>query len=77
MIRLDKQELEAIKAKLPEGGYKLISSKLNRVTAEAVRKVLNEPNRYNRKVIDAALEVIKEHQEILESQKAIIKSLNS
>jgi hypothetical protein len=77
MLKLSQTELKALKAQLPDGGYKLVASKLNRVTAETVRKVLNDPNRYNFEVIDATISVVKEYKERIEAQKEAIKAVIS
>jgi len=77
MLKISRTELRILREKLPVGGYELVASKLHRVTAEAVRKVLNDPKRYNSKVIDAAIEVVKEQKEKLELQKEAIKELAS
>jgi len=77
MLKLSQSELKALRDQLPDGGYKLVASKLNRVTAESVRKVLSDPNRYNSKIIDATIEVVREERERVAAQKEAIKELVS
>jgi hypothetical protein len=77
MIRLSQTELKALNEQLPVGGYKLVASKLNRVSSETVRKVLSDPKRYNSDVIDATILVIKEQKERLIAQKEAIKEVIS
>ncbi len=72
---LSEESLEKLRVALPENGYKLVSEKLTRVTAETVRKVLSEPKRYKKEVIDATIEVIREQREIIEKQEETIKSV--
>jgi hypothetical protein len=77
MLKLTQTELKTLRDKLPDGGYKLVASKLTRVTAETVRKVLSDPARYKREVIDAAIEVVKEQKELLAAQREAIKEIAS
>jgi predicted ATP-dependent protease len=72
---LNEEYLETLRLALPENGYKLVADKLTRVTAETVRKVLTEPRRYKKEIIDATIEVIKEQKEIIEKQEEEIKAL--
>lgn len=77
MLKLSQEELDVLREALPEGGYKLISEKLSRISPESVRKVLSEPDRYNSKVINAAIEVLRELKEQLQVQKQTIKEVTS
>lgn len=77
MIRLSQIELDTLRESLPEGGYKLVSEKLEGVSPETVRKVLTEPSRYKSHVIDATIELITEFKEKVKNQKAQIKKVVS
>lgn len=76
MIKLSQEELDSLRNALPDGSYKLISEKLNRVSSETVRKVLTDPSRYKKEVIDATIELLKEQKEMLELQKKEIVKLS-
>lgn len=77
MLKISPTELKTLRDQLPEGGYKIVASKLPRVSAETVRKVLTDPKRYNSAVIDATIEAIREQREKLEAQLTAIKELAS
>ncbi|KQC02058.1 hypothetical protein [Pedobacter sp. Hv1] len=64
-----KKDLQKIRKALPKNGYKLISDRLG-MSAEAIRMTLLYPERYNKKVIDAAEEVIIEYKNDVALQKA-------
>lgn len=74
---LTKRELQAIKRQLPEDGYQKVSDKLENVTKESVRKVLNDPSRYNKDVIYASLQVIEEHKNEVEALKNKVREVCS
>lgn len=71
---LTKRELSAIRKALPIDGYKRIAEKAG-VHSETVRKVLNEPKRFNQTVIGKALEVIEEFKSEVRSLKNQIKEV--
>jgi hypothetical protein len=71
---LTKRELGKIRKQLPQDGYERIAS-LAFKSAEAVKKVLREPDRYNKDVIDKALIVVEQYKLEVEEQKAKVKVL--
>lgn len=73
---LTKQELDVLKSKLPKNGYELIARKTDKTVA-AITKIFNDPERYKKSVIDAAIEIIEEEKKSLEVQKAKIQGLAS
>jgi len=58
---LNKDALKAIKQKLPKDGIQMISEKTG-VSKDSVKKILNEPSRFNKKVIEAALKIIEAYE---------------
>lgn len=77
MLKLSQEELDVLREALPEGGYKLVSDKLSRISPESVRKILSEPERYNSRVINATIEVLRELKEQLQIQRQTIKEVTS
>jgi len=75
---LNARELKKIVKALPIKGYEIISEKLEgEFTPETIRKVLNEPKRYNKKIIDTAFIVIEEDQQSILIQKEKVKNLTA
>lgn len=72
---LTKKELNAIVKALPNKDYQKVADKLERVSAETVRKVLHEPKRYREDVIDAAFLVIEDHKAQVVQRKEKVKQL--
>lgn len=62
---LDKAKLNELKAALPKGGYKQVA-KITGKSVESVRKILNEPSRYNKRVITVSLKVAAAHKKEVE-----------
>jgi len=76
---LTKRESNKIIKALPLNGYQLVSEKLNgEYSAEHIRKVLNGACtvKYNKKIVDAALQLIEEDRLEVEAQKQKIKQLS-
>jgi hypothetical protein len=73
---LNKRELNSLKNALPDNGYQQIADNLS-IGKETVRKVLTEPTRYRKDVIDEAILVVKTHKEYVESQKQQVKELKA
>lgn len=73
-VMLSKRELTKVRKQLPPNGYALIADKVLKST-EAVKKVLQDPDRYNKDVIDAAFVVIDNYKKEVEQQKQKIKAL--
>lgn len=73
---LNKRALAAIKKKLPKDGFQLVSDKSG-VSKESVKKILNDPLRFNKDVIAAALTVIEEYQEELAQLETRAKNLTA
>lgn len=61
---LSKERLNAIKEGLPKNGFQMVSDKSG-VSKDSVKKILNDPERFNPEVIEAALEVVEEYQKKL------------
>ncbi|MGB4776002.1 MAG: hypothetical protein WBP45_12565 [Daejeonella sp.] len=70
---LTTKELSAIRDSLPKDGLKRIADKTN-YDSSTVGKALREPDRFNIKIIEAALEVISEYKEEVKALKNKIKS---
>ncbi len=73
---LNKRALAAIKRKLPKDVFQLVSDKSG-VSKESVKKILNDPLRFNKDVIAAALTVIEEYQEELAQLETRAKNLTT
>jgi len=58
---LDKKALEALKKKLPKDGIQKVAERSG-VSYESVKKILNTPERFNKDVIEAALEIVEDYQ---------------
>jgi hypothetical protein len=69
-----KREIQKIKNALPINGYQLIAEKAG-MSLGAVEKVFSSPERYQKKVYDAAAEVIEAYQIEINQQKTKLLSL--
>jgi hypothetical protein len=68
-IKYTKRELNKIRKALPPNGFQLISDHLGNTSAEAVRKILSEPERYRLDVFEAAKLIITEYKQKVQAQK--------
>lgn len=73
---LNKRELNNLKKALPDNSYFTIAEVLN-ISKETVRKVLNDPSRYRKDVIDEAIALSKNHLSHIQSQKQQLKELKA
>lgn len=75
-VMLDKVKLNELKAALPKGGYKQVA-KITGKSVESVRKILNEPSRYNKYVISATLKVAAAHKKEVEELESKVTQVVS
>jgi hypothetical protein len=68
-IKYTKRELDRIRKALPPNGFQLIAERLGNTSAEAVRKILSEPERYRLDVFDAAKVIIIDYKQKVQTQK--------
>lgn len=71
---LTKRELKTIRTLLPDNGYEVLAERFNK-NKQSIQKILTEPRRYKKEVIDDALKLIEEHHNEVASQKAKIQKL--
>lgn len=74
---LTKEELKVIRESLPYNSTKLIKAKIKRISDAQISRTLNKPECYRKDIIDAAIEVIKDHKASLENQKSFISDLSA
>ena len=70
------EELKTLRDALPYNSTKLIISKCTRVSTSMVSRALNKPEHYRKDIIDAALEVVQEHRDSIETQRSQISALS-
>jgi hypothetical protein len=71
---LAKKDLTILKNKLPKGAYQLIAEEAN-CSKETVRQCLNQPKRYNEKIINAAIALVEREKKVIEDFKSKIQNL--
>lgn len=72
---LNKKELLKIRKALPEDGYERISAQLNGKSTHSIRMILTDPKRYNKEVIDYAIDITVAYREEMLEQKAKVKNM--
>lgn len=77
-MSLTKRELDTLRKNLPENGYFILSQKFNK-SEGSIKKILTEPQRYKKEIVDGALDLIEEHTQSiaksLDEQKSRIQKL--
>jgi hypothetical protein len=73
---ITKRELQKLKDALPSDGYTKIEEKTG-IQYQLIVKSFNDPKRFKKEVIEAALEVIKEYKAEVLALKSQIKTIAS
>lgn len=71
---LTKVELEKLKGALPEGAFAQIAEAAG-CSYATVQKVMSEPERYKKRIIDAAIKLANKYQKEIEEQRQRIQNL--